>query len=397
MAIAITQAPSSPNGSHTYLVHAVSSNLSGSYQFQYVMDVVSGSQVLSRVKQYPNPEGVGIFDPHRILNDYLEYPTSFTLNGSTTNNSQVGTFQIRFGEEYGTSPSSSVTLYDGAGSPGAPSVTQGDLIVFPLSVDPNDGVSYNWNEYPIDGIRMSDRPNTIPVDCRFDTIYQTFYDQPGGTSPTITVQSLDIDGNVTSTSSTFTVTAPFTTFSIGRQSILSGYTPDVGVKVTMVSYGGSTTEVFTYPPAQDTGCNWERVNFMFINKYGFWDSYGVNLPQSKRTSIKRSEITTPFVNYSNSSSPYTSTRRGKKSYNLQYTDTYEIYTNWLNEEEAEWLSQMFESPEVYINKYEPNGVVVEEFPINILNTTYTHNTNRAAQKTFQFQIQYQFANQRLPR
>ena len=119
MAITITQQPTYPNATYTDLVYVVQSTETAQPQFQYVMDIVSGSTILSRVRQYPNPSAVGVFNPARILNDYLEYPTQFDLTVLTTSNTQVGQFTINFGEEYGTSISSSVTLYDGAGSPGS--------------------------------------------------------------------------------------------------------------------------------------------------------------------------------------------------------------------------------------------------------------------------------------
>ena len=123
MAITILQQPTYPNATYTSLVYAVESDDINKPQYQYVMDVVSGSNILTRVKQYPNPVGNAIFDPARIMNDYLEYRNDIFASTTTTDfGTSIGTFAIKFGESYGSSPSSSVVVYDGNGSVGNPAV-----------------------------------------------------------------------------------------------------------------------------------------------------------------------------------------------------------------------------------------------------------------------------------
>ena len=376
MPVSLTQTPTTPNGTYTNLVYVASSTSSIEPQYQYVMDVYeSGSAtLLTRIKQYPNPYNVAVFDPSRILNDYLEYPTAFDLGLYTeTTNTQRKEFTLQFGEEYAPSESGSVTLY--------PNQTSHDIDVMPIVIDPNNGESYNWLDSGSAKL-MTDRPNGVSIVGDQDYFYFTAYNGTNTTQPVI-ISALDEDGNVTDTLGLNVAADKTATINVGVTTTGGGFgfTIDKGLKI---EYAGETLTL----PYDQNNCHWERVNFGFINNYGFWDFYSVSLPQSKNTSINRREITTPFVNYSSITSPYDSTRRGKDLYNTSLTDNLSISTQWLTEEEAEWLTQMLESPEVYVQ------VGTKMLPIVITNTSYSHNTNRRAQKKFQYEIQYRFANQR---
>jgi len=353
MAYSIVQQPTNPNVTYTNLVYVVSSSAYTSPQFQFVMDVVQGSTILTRVKQYPNPAGVGVFDPSRILNDYLEYDLSWTSDNFTPVTS-VQTFDIKFGEEYGTSPSSSVTVY--------PNLATDNIEVFPGIVDPNNGISYNWLDSG-SAVLLTDRPSNIPVSST-DIFSVTAFN---GTATSKTVSITGGQGG----------SVPAGQF---KQFVL---TPSSDKTIT---YNGRSISV---PVEED--CNYDRINFAFINNYGFWDYYGFNLPKKKNTSVDRKNILKPFVDYSSATSPYNVNRRGTDTYNVRYTDDYSVSTPYLLQNEAEWVSQMIESPEVFIQQ---GSIMV---PVEITNATYTHNTNIRSQKAFQYEIQYRYANPRIAR
>lgn len=393
-----SQQPYQLNGSYTNLLYVANSVSSSQPQFQYVLDIYeSGSnELLSRIKQYPNPSDVAVFDTSRIMNDYLEYPTSFTLNVQTqTTNTQVKTFTVKLGEEYGTSPSSSVTLYPGQAST---EITVSSAVVDPNQDDiiPAGLTGYDW-PYAKSLKLMTDRPSGIPIVGSYDNLYQSIYlGEPGlPATGSLLFTRVDENGNETpliiSNLTANSNLERFTTFNITG----NGTDYPYGIRLTVQETG----ETILYP--YDTNaCNYDRVNFSFINNYGFWDSYGFNLPTRKTTTINRREITKPFVNYSSPTSPYDYTRRGKDLFNTYLTDNITITTPWLTKEEADWLTQLMESPEVYIQNT-PKGINSQNetynavmVPIVITNSNYTHNTNTRSQKKFQYEIQYQYANQR---
>ena len=151
MAVTIQNQPTYPNAAYTHLVYTVSSDQSGQPQMQYLMDVTQGGQILSRIKQYPNPMGSGVFDPSRIMNDYIVYDQNWKTNVVSPAVQSKQDFIIYFGEEYGTSPSSSITVYNGNGSAGNPAVTGTPVEVIGAVVDPNNGYITHifWEAHPV--------------------------------------------------------------------------------------------------------------------------------------------------------------------------------------------------------------------------------------------------------
>lgn len=153
MAITIQQYPQQLNMANSDLLWLVTSNSSSAAQYQYVCALKDGcGNTLTTIKQSPNPSGKGVFNLGRIVRQYLDYDTDALSIGTPGSlfNKQSKTakfFTVAFGEEYGTSTSSSVTEYTGVGAtPGTASYT-GSLPYYYLIngvVDPNAG-SFNWN------------------------------------------------------------------------------------------------------------------------------------------------------------------------------------------------------------------------------------------------------------
>jgi hypothetical protein len=111
MAISINQQPTSPNMGNSNLIFAVGSTEFDEPQFQFVLDIYeSGSATLvQRIKQQPNPSGGGFFDIGNIIPTLLESDNVWTASPFATSSESNKDFIIKFGEEYGTSTSSSVT------------------------------------------------------------------------------------------------------------------------------------------------------------------------------------------------------------------------------------------------------------------------------------------------
>jgi len=392
--ITINQQPTYPNVTKTNLLYGVSSDSPGQFQFQYVMDIVSGSTRLTRIKQYPNPNGAAIFDAARILDDYLEYRTDIFTTGSAQNyGSGLQTFSVRFGEEYGTSTTSPTTVYDGNGSAGDPAVSGSDAVVWGGTIDINNGVGYNFSDVYSDNIFLSSYPNTQTSNPSKDykKVSRNDYGLIAYKGSYVT-GSLSVDfynssnSNIGSLNLNGIQDANGTYLPAGLKNFDGLVSSSILDTTDYYVINIDTEKDYYFKVVED--CYWGRVNFMFINKFGVWDFYGVNLPKRRTTNITRQEITKPFVDYSSTTSQYNILRRGGDYYNIQLEDRYQISSDFLTEEQASWLSEMIESPSVYIQ--EGNKFV----PILITNSSYVHNTNIKAQKVFTYLFEYQYSNQR---
>lgn len=365
MAITITQQPTSPNAAYTRLLNVVSgSTNTGNPQYSYMMDVYESgsSDKIVRIIQGINPAGVSVFDPSRIIQGQLAEDQSWKISSVTPFESGSKLFTLKFGEQYGTSDSSSITEY--------PDLAENVIEVFRGVVEPNDG-SYNWpsSSYAV----LSNMPTTMSMqNTDYGTIgiynndvsyiSQSFYLSDG----TLTEQH---NYNVTDNFTSVPITSTYQNWNYVEVSVSSS--------IGLQSYRYKTS----------TDCNKEKVRFAFINKLGSWDYFNNYNPVQQTTAVNREQYTANRVDYSSLTSTYDITRRGLSDFHTSVDDSFTVQTDYLDKTNANWLEELIESPSVYIQR---NG---EFIPIVILNSSYTANTNQARQKLFQYTLEFIPSNQ----
>jgi hypothetical protein len=152
MSITIQQYAGQLNLANSDMLWEVTSNQSTQPQYQFITNLQSGcGTVLTSVKQQPNPSYKGVFNLGRITKQYLGFDTAqFTMgaDGLFYKNTNTGKFfKVAFGEEYGTSTTSSVNVYNGitTATTGSPAYTGSIPYYFLINgtIDPNYGY-WNW-------------------------------------------------------------------------------------------------------------------------------------------------------------------------------------------------------------------------------------------------------------
>jgi len=443
MAVTITQTPTTPNAAYTNLVYVMSGSNATQPQYRYVVDVYysGSSDRLTRIKTYPNSTYNGIIDVSRELQDYLDYDQYWTITGSLDPVESVKTFDLKFGEEYGTSLSSSRTIYTGS--------TSNYLELFPGRVFKNSGgYSFPISDYTGSGSSIfSNDPATVTttagpptgsifLDNSADYRTVTLYSDTAGTPNSIDIRygymQTGSKGGETILNITNPTTVNFTSFGIGPKnlaeydstfssSLAAGTvnyyytTDDPGGFVTYINdlWDGVPANVntnFPYNVYKSCGSNSpyrfnslnEYTRFSWINQYGFWDYYNVYNALKQTTDISRSFYHRPFVRYADSLSGYDVSYRGNKQYKTDYQDTFEIQTDYITKEYADWLTELFESPEVYVQGFIPHDkdspVSYPYYvPINILNTSVQWQLKDNREKLFQYTIRFKYANDRQSR
>ena len=130
--ITIVQEPTQLNTVYTKLLYSVTTTDFSLPQYKFVCDIEDhAGNLIQRIKQPANETGHAIFNvavPIRsqlTVDDtlYIQHPTASYGNGDNSIINSYSQFIIKFGEEYGSSPSSSVTIYNGNGGVGDPAVT----------------------------------------------------------------------------------------------------------------------------------------------------------------------------------------------------------------------------------------------------------------------------------
>jgi len=151
-------------------------------------------------------------------------------------------------------------------------------------------------------------------------------------------------------------------------------------------------DTFTYYN-QSANCGYDGVRFAWLNDYGTWDYFNFTLQEDKTTTLDRGLYKQTFVPYSTTTNtvPYNKKRRGTTSYYVNINESFRVFSDWLTQEQADWLGELFYSPNVYVQ------IGLEFIPIIILDTDFTSKTNPRTQKNFQYTVNYTLANNKRSR
>ena len=449
MAITIQQSPTTPNMANNNLVYAVTSNSSSAAQFQFVVDLtLSGSNtLLQRIKQQPNPNNAGVFDMGSIITNYLDSDNSWKAAPFVTSSEAAKRFQVKFGEQYGTSASSSVILYTGVGAvTGSPAVTASSyLYTINGLVDPNDKVDWNFpsaSYFTASAVSttttfskqhaLTNAPLTQSIqDGEYATISLINGNFTNSTSSaqdifavsvvvynsaSVEVDSFDLT-NITSNgggprtnigtlwsaiSTSQTAGTQLLTVGIGPQNLSDdGNTLQTDwAYYTVNAYGQKAASTINDSGSyaslryekQGPQCGYDGVRFAWKNEFGVWDYYTFTLQTDKAFSIERANYEQTFVPYSsNYPVPYSKERRGIINYYNKPIQTQVANSNWLDQDESDWLKELFFSANVFYQEG------TEFYPAVITSVDVTEKTNPHSQQLFQYVIQFQVANQINPR
>ena len=450
MAINISQFPTLPNMANSDLVFTVTSSQASQPQFQFVADLtLSGSStVLQRIKQQPNPSSFGVFDFGQIVGSYLDSDNLWKTPKFATASNAAKRFNFRFGEEYGTSTSSSVTLYTGvATNVGAPAVSASTYIYMLNGlVEPNNAINWNWPSAsyyrnvttPTGGgdtiqaeFALTNAPVTKSIQrTEYETISLINGNFNGSTTVAQDIYALQIlqydsagvnisasliyntfsegGGPRTNDSEEWSVVAAdqtagtqLLTMGIGPANLSSSGYPISSscvyytVKAVMQDAPSQEdpTNYFTFRRYNIEGpaCGYDGVRFAWKNEFGVWDYYTFKLQNDKAFTIERANYEQSFVPFGdNTPVPYSKQRRGTVNYYNKPTQTQSANTDWLDQSTSDWLRELFFSANVFIQDGD------DFFPVVITSAEVTEKTN-PRNPLFQFAIQFQVANQINPR
>jgi hypothetical protein len=435
MALTIRQQPTTPNQANGDLLYVVTSDNTNEPQFQYVMEVSDGSDTIT-IKQQPNPSQKGVFNIGQIARDFVGIDTYFKTQEVSTSTLSGKTISTVLYEETGSSVSSSVGLssgisgsdlyltngvndYDDWNFPSASyytsslsdddtfyrqsalttspltqsirddeyatlSVINGnfdnspdykqDIFYFEVKVyDDNDSQLQTFNWYNLTG--NGGGPRTASLDAwATDGVYNTQTDGTKLIHFAAGPKNFDDAGN--------TLNSNWSYYTIESQAQASDRTPYPSMVWLNRRY-----------KKQQGRCGYDGTRFAFLNELGTFDYVNFELADSKTDSITRKNFEQNFIDYSTSTNTisYDTKRRGSKTYSTTYDETRNAESDYLSQEDADWLRQLVESPEVYIQ----DGTVFR--PIVITTANFTYKTNPRSQKLYKLSLGYKVSNQRFGR
>jgi len=108
----------------------------------------------------------------------------------------------------------------------------------------------------------------------------------------------------------------------------------------------------------DSTCFYNGATLRFMNKFGAYDNYLFTYNKRYSASVKSFEFERSQGSWSNGVYSLSKANTGRLSYLKQTTKKLQLVSDWLDETTQNWLTQLYDSPAVYINEGEENESVI---------------------------------------
>jgi hypothetical protein len=402
MAVTVTQSPQYLKPAYSDNVLTVSSNqVASKFKFKYVFDLFGKTNdegaytYLGRVRQTPNPSGVGMLD----LGRYLENVVSQDLFGGQMYDlawdypyelqKTIGQYYIMCGEEYSTSLSGSTVLYNGSGTVSSTSTLTGTTTGVKVTFNGVNQFEYGYfwpgNQFfistnrsilstqPLIQYREADEPICLAVlagdnqqsfDANISRLgYTAKFYFTDGTNATYTQDF----GTYTAS----TVTGFYTSGTL--QSILDVNSQTKDWTRVELSFSTEYEKRIIYKK----NCPWQKYepkDVIFLNRYGAWDTFRFYGSKDEVTKITRGTYEVPYGTWAGDSYSYNTWERGTTNISTELQVEGDMMSDFLERDTVNWLGELLTSPQVYLvaNNELPHIITggVQLLPINITSSDF---------------------------
>ena len=346
--------------------------------FKWIVGIYKGAPsdpdytLLSSIVVLPNPDGFGIVDFHRHIENYITtdfYPAD---KDSVISHIEGSGFKWSFtvAEQYSGNPASNqlflldeTTMYSFNGA-----------LTFQGFRD-WDASDYNMNSTsPTTTKFLTDGPRIFNVTLE-DRVWLNGL-QNVGTSPTAGFIITDngtysVDNNLNTTGQKF-----LTQHKIGPKDLtettdtsftaLTGSLPAVDSNTTFIAYYQSASPVPTAVSQSitlnivDDCSKYESIRFFYMDKLGSYLPITFNKVSKTNVTNKRSSYRQNYGSYDATSNVwgYTTYDRGNTTYDLVSSEKITCTSDWMNEDEVSMVTSMLNSPIVYVQDANGNYIAI---------------------------------------
>jgi hypothetical protein len=210
-------------------------------------------------------------------------------------------------------------------------------------------------------------------------------------------------GPGTSVSSTTDISAPYDVINLAcgaNNTIISGNPFANRIFISGYLYSPPSCSTiftsYTTTPCTDTymidivddECNdFEPIQVSWLNSFGFRDYFYFQKRVDKSININRSTYTKTLGNWNGATYTIPTYDRGDKVYREDLDEVYSINTRYLSDNEAQYLKNLFISPDV---KVRLNGDT-NWYSVVLTDTSWVERTYRK-DKLFQYTLNFRFSN-----
>lgn len=358
MAITIHANPKDFAPIYNKMEYLISSTNTAEPNFAYLVDIyINGSStktVRLRIPVRPS-DSKGKVDIHRVLESALTSnvgsPTGTAGTYEAANSSL--SYVVKFGEEYGTT----LTQYPDL-------TTDSSRKAFNASLEKRPFINWDVTEYEMDGITkkfLTNMPdnNKVSIDShgwlyfKEETVLSIYTVVTYNSSGTL-ISSFKIDATATSGDIQFIPSSPASLNNIDNANITLGAQPIIDS--TVASYKIclglvsplSVSETRTFQIEES--CKYNSNTLIFQNNLGAFDSFTFYKGDMSTTDIERKDMKVNVDNVVSNDIVYSMNEREKVTYYTKKSETIKLMSDWITEEESNWLLELISSPEIYLQE-----------------------------------------------
>lgn len=403
MAITIITNPSTYVPAYNPIIVTASSTNTAQPNFRYIVQVIFSypSVVTKTIKLSPRPDGFLLFDAHRIVENYLT--SDFTIGNATDSIScpnSYATFVIDIGEEYGSTPAEYLSLAD-----------TGTLQAINASV--KHSVSSFGNETDLINLAIATQYRMIVGTTSTTRKFLT-------TAPRTGIKICD-DSNFYLYIATSATAEPIklllNTYDSFDALLGTGIKTLTATTDIVIRYGVGTKNINEWNAAYlvgasyytitlcdntpaalgetirfniDCGCSKFNESFRlhWLNPLGGFDAFTFNKKFDRSFNIKKANYTKILGAVDGSGAfTFTTAQAGKVNFDTRTTETIKINSDWITEEENEWLWTLAKSTQVF---WEIDSDTYA--PVTVTNNSYKQQTY-AGKKLFNAEFTIEISNE----
>ena len=145
------------------------------------------------------------------------------------------------------------------------------------------------------------------------------------------------------------------TLATGSQPLITATITSYTIQV-LDGNGATSSELITFEIDRDCG-KYEATRLHFLNRLGGMDSFTFKMKRKLSETIKRDSFKRLGYMYGATYSNNI-TERGRVIYDTTTTEQYQVFSDWITEDESEWLRDLYDSPEVYWERSDSEIVAI---------------------------------------
>ena len=355
--ITITQLPKTFAPVYNDMVVVASSTNIAQTNFSFIFEVYDAANTTLLSTQRIAPEyqyGYGVLNASRILESYVSTDFFANLTGDIkSNTSSFDGYTIRIGEEYDVTGTLTQFL----------DLANTSDFYFNGSILQNDWINFTITDYELNGTTkkfLTDSPSDLKTSINDEgytsmynatvtnkVVYKT-YDSAGALIQTAEIDISAITDKI--------ISIPSAPVSINAVTLTSGSQPVITSSVatyTMQVQNSGGTQISEQKTYTVDSCNRGRIHF--LNDLGGFDAFNFTAAKTNKYQFKK-EYYKQQPNRLSAAGlyEYSSTDREWVQHYTNQKETVKLVSDWITDEESQWLRQLFSSPEMYL---ELDGVI----------------------------------------